>query len=148
MAQNPLFDVFVDLLKDLFSAENQIVENLPLVIKDVSNPDLKKALTHHLDETKQQVQRLKRIFKIMNENPTGTTCKGMQALFAEGEKLLKQDWPPAVKDASLIIACQKVEHYEISSYGSARTLARHLSDVGIDERIDFDEISSSPTNFG
>jgi ferritin-like metal-binding protein YciE len=103
--------------------------------------ELKKALTQHLDETKNQVQRLKQIFKMLNENPTGVQCTGMQAILEEGEKCLKQSWPPAVKDASLIIACQKVEHYEISSYGSARTLARHLNDTAVDDRIDFDEIA-------
>lgn len=78
---------------------------------------------------------------MLNENPTGMKCIGMQAILEEGEKGLKQSWPPAVKDASLIIACQKVEHYEISGYGSARTLARHLNDVAVDDRIDFDEIA-------
>lgn len=141
MAQNALFNVFVDLLKDLFDAENQIIENLPMVIKECSNPDLKNALSHHLDETKQQVQRLKRIFKMLNENPTGVTCKGMQSIFAEGDKLLKQNLPPAVKDAGIIVACQTVEHYEMAKYGSARTIAHHLSDAGLDERLDFDEIA-------
>jgi ferritin-like metal-binding protein YciE len=141
MKQNALFDVFLDLLKDLFDAENQIVQNLPKIIQAASSADLKNALSQHLDETKNQVQRLKQIFKMLNENPTGTTCVGMQALFEEGEQELKQDLPPAVKDACIIIACQKVEHYEISSYGSARTLAHHLNNVGVDERIDFDEIA-------
>ena len=141
MKQSGLYDLFLDLLKDLFDAENQIVQKLPKVIQAASSADLKKALTQHLDETKHQVQRLKQIFKMLNENPTGMTCAGMQALFEEGEKELNQNWPPAVKDASLIIACQKVEHYEIASYGSARTIARHLNDVSTNERIDFDEIA-------
>lgn len=141
MKQNAFFDVFLDLLKDIFDAENQIVEKLPNVIKAVSDADLKEALTQHLDETKNQVQRLKKIFKMLNENPTGNTCIGMKALFEEGEKEIKLNLPTAVKDAILIIACQKVEHYEIASYGSARTLARHLNNVGMDTRIDFDEIA-------
>jgi ferritin-like metal-binding protein YciE len=141
MKQNPLYDVFVDMLKDLFDAENQIVQNLPKVIQTASNADLKDALSQHLDETKNQVQRLKKIFKTLNENPTGVTCKGMEALFEEGEKEMRKHLPPAVKDACLIIACQKVEHYEIASYGSARTLARHLNDAAMDDRIDFDEIA-------
>ncbi len=141
MKPSPLFDVFLNLLKDLFDAENQIVQNLPKVIQTVSNPDLKEALSQHLDETKNQVQRLKKIFKMLNENPTGKTSMTMQAIFQEGEKDLKQNLPIAVKDACAIIDCQKVEHYEISSYGSARTLARHLNDIGLDDRIDFDEIA-------
>lgn len=141
MKQGGLYDLFLDLLRDLFDAENQIIQKLPKVIQAASNADLKNALTQHLDETKNQVQRLKQIFKMLNENPTGEKCAGMQALFEEGEKELKQSWSPAVKDASLIISCQGVEHYEIAKYGSARTLARHLNDVEINERVDFDEIA-------
>lgn len=141
MKQNALYNVFLDLLKDLFDAENQIIENLPKISQIVTNNDLKEALSQHLDETKYQVQRLKKIFKILNENPTGTPCKVMQSLFQEGQKEIAKNHSPSVKDASLIIACQKVEHYEIASYGSARTLARHLNNAGIDDRVDFDEIA-------
>lgn len=141
MKQNAFFEVFLDLLKNIFDAENQIVQKLPKVIKAASNSDLKEALSQHLDETKNQVERLKKIFKMLNENPTGKSCKGMQALFEEGEEEIKKDLSPAIKDAILIVACQKVEHYEIASYGSARTLARHLNHAGIDDRIDFDEIA-------
>lgn len=141
MKQNGLYDVFLDLIKDLFDAENQIVQNLPKIIQATSNSDLKEALSQHLDETKNQVQRLKKIFKMLNENPTGTTCKGMEALLEEGEKAIEKKFSPAVEDANLIIACQKVEHYEIAGYGSARTLARHLNDAALDDRIDFDEIA-------
>jgi ferritin-like metal-binding protein YciE len=141
MQQNALFDVFLNLLKDLFDAENQIVQTLPKIIHNVSNGDLKEALSQHLDETKNQVQRLKKIFKMLNENPTGITCTAMQAIFEEGDKHLQQNLPTAVRDACAIIDCQKVEHYEISSYGSARTLAHHLNNIGLDNRIDFDEIA-------
>lgn len=140
MTQSAFYNVFVELLKDIFDAENQIVQNLPKVIQAASNPDLKEALSSHLDETKNQVQRLKKIFKTLNENPTGITCKAMQGLFAEGDEFIKKKEPPAVKDACLIIACQKVEHYEIASYGSAIALARHLTNAGSNVRIDFDEI--------
>lgn len=140
--QNAFYDMFVDLLKDMFDAENQIVENLPKVIEAAANPELKEALAQHLDETKNQVQRLKKIFKILNENPTGKPCQAMQGLFAEGqEELNKTDIPATVKDACLIVCCQKIEHYEIASYGSARALARHLHNAGADERVDFDEIA-------
>lgn len=141
MKQNAFYNMFIDLLKDLFDAENQIVEKLPKVIEAASNPDLKEGLSQHLDETKNQVQRLKKIFKMLNENPTGKTCKAMEGLFEEGKEILKKNEPAAVKDAGLIIACQKVEHYEIASYGSARSIARHLQDAGLDSRIDFDEIA-------
>ncbi len=141
MKQSAFYNMFVELLKDLFDAENQIVQNLPKVIQTASNPELKEALSQHLDETKNQVQRLKQIFKMLNENPTGKTCKGMKALFEEGEEVIKKGEAPTVKDAHLIIACQKVEHYEIAAYGSARALARHLNDARLDDRLDFDEIA-------
>jgi ferritin-like metal-binding protein YciE len=141
MKQSAFYNMFVDLLKDLFDGENQIVENLPKVIQTASNTDLKEALSQHLDETKNQVQRLKKIFKMLNENPTGKTCKTLQALFSEGEESIRKSEPAAVKDACLITACQKVEHYEISGYGSARAIARHLNDASIDDRVDFDEIA-------
>lgn len=141
MKQNAFYNLFVDQLKDLFDAENQIVQNLPKVIQAATHTELKEALSEHLDETKNQVQRLKQIFKMLNENPTGKTCKAMKGLLEEGEEIAKRDEHASVKDAGLIIACQKVEHYEISGYGSARALARHLNDAGIDDRIDFDEIA-------
>lgn len=139
--QNAFYEMFVDLLKDIFDAENQIIDNLPKVIKAVSNGELKEALSQHLDETKNQVQRLKKIFKMLNENPTGTPCKAMQGLFIEAGEALNKKEPAAVKDACLIICCQKVEHYEIASYGSARAIARHLNDAGLGDRVDFDEIA-------
>ncbi len=141
MKQKALYNLFLNLIKDLFDAESQIIQKLPKVIQAVSNTDLKKALNHHLQETTHHNERLKQIFKTLNENPTGTTCLVMQSLFEEGEKGVKTEWPAAVKDAAIIIACQKVEHYEISSYGSARTIARHLNDIAVNERIDFDEIA-------
>lgn len=141
MKQNPFYDMFVDQLRDLFDAENQIVENLPNVIKAASHADLKDALSAHLDETKNQVQRLKKIFKILNENPTGQSCAAMQGLMKECAEEIVKDSPSAVKDACLIICCQKVEHYEMAGYGGVRSLARHLNDSGLDDRIDFDEIA-------
>lgn len=141
MKQSAFYDMFLDQLKDLFDAENQIVKNLPQVIQAATNSDLKEALSQHLDETKNQVQRLKKIFKTLNENPTGQNCKVMEALFLQGAEMIKKNEPSAVKDASLIVACQKVEHYEIACYGCARAIARHLNDASLDDRIDFDEIA-------
>lgn len=133
--------MFVDLLRDIFDAENQIVVGLPKMIQAASHQDLKDAFSNHLDETKMQVQRLKAIFKILNENPTGKKCQAMQGILEEGEEVIKSNDSPAVKDAALIIAAQKVEHYEIASYGSARALARHLNDAQSNENFDFDEIA-------
>lgn len=139
--QNTFFQMFVDLLRDMFDAENQIVEALPVMAKAASHPELKEAFNQHLTETKNQVQRLKKIFKNLNENPTGMKCSGMQGIIEEAKECLDKKYSTSVLDASLIIGAQKVEHYEIASYGSARSLARHLSDAGFSERIDFDEIA-------
>jgi ferritin-like metal-binding protein YciE len=141
MQQNAFYKLFIDVLKDTFDAENQIVEALPKMIQAASSPELREAFSTHLDETKNQVQRLKKIFKLLNENPTGKRCVAMKGLLAEGEEAIKSDEPSNVKDAHLIICAQKVEHYEISGYGSARAIARHLSGTAVDNRVDFDEIA-------
>lgn len=141
MSQNAFYNLFVDTLRDLFDGENQIVQKLPKVIQSCTNAELKDALSQHLDETKNQVQRLKKIFKALNENPTGKTCKTMECLFDCGEDFIAQKEPKIIQDVGLIIDCQKVEHYEIACYGSARALARHLSDSAADDRIDFDAIA-------
>ncbi len=141
MSQNAFYDMFLDLLRNIFDSENQIVENLPKAIQGVSNTELKDALSQHLDETKNQVQRLKKIFKTLNENPTGKTCKAMHELLEEVGEAINKNEPPTIKDADIIICCQKVEHYEITSYGSARAIARHLNDAKISDRVDFDEIA-------
>jgi ferritin-like metal-binding protein YciE len=141
MPQNSFFNMFIDLLKDVFDAENQIVEALPKLVQAASNPELKDALKQHLGETKNQVQRLKQIFKMLNENPTGIRCEAMKGLLKEGEEAINKEYTTNVKDACLIIAAQKVEHYEIASYGSARSLARHLTHANLSNRIDFDEIA-------
>lgn len=141
MKQSPFFNMFINLLKDLFDAENQTVQNLPTIIQAVTSDELKEALIQHLDETKNQVQRLKKIFKSLNENPTGSSCKPIQSLFAESDTIIRTNEPSTVRDARLIILCQIIEHYEIASYGSARAIARHLNDANIDDRIDFDEIA-------
>lgn len=141
MQKNTFYNLFLDLLRDAFSAENQILEALPKAITSSTNKDLKMALSAHLDETKNQVTRLKKIFKTLNENPTGEHCVAMEGLLQECQNAIGQNTDPVVRDAAIIIACQKVEHYEIAAYGSARTISRHLNDVKINERIDFDEIA-------
>jgi len=140
MEKNSFYNLFLDLLKEAFDFENQIVENLPNLIQSVAHKELKEALNEHLEETRQQVQRLKSIFKALNENPTGRACIIMKDLFAEGKEFYSQNVSPCTKDAYLIIACQKVEHYEITCYGSLCALANCLRDWQKNERIDFDEI--------
>jgi ferritin-like metal-binding protein YciE len=141
MATNAFYEMFVDELRDLFDAENQIVQTLPATIQMIGHSSLKDALSLHVEDTKNQIQRLKKIFKTLNENPTGETCKPMQALLNDLDNVSKKDLPTSIKDAYLIICCQKVEHYEIAGYGSVRSIAHHLNDTNINDRVDFDEIA-------
>lgn len=142
MKQNAFYEIFVDLLRNLFDGENQIVDNLPKLIQGVSNAELKETLVHGLDESKTQVLRLKKIFKVLNENPIGDTSKGMRGLIEECREVLNHRGTSLARDAYLIICCQKIKHYEIAAYGSARAIANHLNHTSINDRVDFDEISS------
>jgi ferritin-like metal-binding protein YciE len=115
-----------DQLKDIYSAENQLVKALPKLAKKASCAELKDAITSHLQETKHQVERLNEIGQILGLKLTGKKCKAMEGLVEEGAEVLEAEGPGPVIDAALIAAAQRVEHYEISAYGSARTLAEHL----------------------
>ena len=128
MHLNTLRDLFVDELKDLYDAETQITRALPMMAAKASSPDLKMAFEEHLGQTQVQIQRLEQIFQQLGESPTGKTCKAMRGLLAEGEELLKHGGDPDVLDAGMIAAAQKVEHYEIASYGTARTWAQLLGE--------------------
>ena len=123
-----LRELMIDELQDLHSAEQQIVKALPKLVKASHNPNLKKAFEHHLEETKNHVTRLENIFKRLNESPKGKTCEGMKGLLKEGEERISDGGEPEVLDAGLISAAQRVEHYEIAAYGSARTYAELLGD--------------------
>ena len=122
-----LEDLFVDTLKDLYSAEKQLVKALPKMAKNAQSPDLRKAFQEHLKQTEGQVDRLERIFNTEVEgSPRGKKCMGMEGLIEEANELLQEEAEPDVLDAGLIAAAQKVEHYEISGYGTARAWARRL----------------------
>lgn len=121
-------ELLLDELQDLYSAETQITKALPKMAKTSSNSELKHAFESHLRETEGHVQRLEKIFKQMKENPKGKTCEGMKGLLKEGEERIKESGDPAVVDAGLISAAQRVEHYEIAAYGSARTFAEMLNE--------------------
>jgi ferritin-like metal-binding protein YciE len=121
-----LEDLYTDLLKDLYSAEKQLVKALPKMAKNVQSPDLQRAFQEHLRQTEGQVERIERIFSDMGGSPRGKKCVGMEGLIEEGNELLKEDAEPDVLDAGLIAAAQKVEHYEIASYGTARAWAQRL----------------------
>jgi len=121
-----LEDLYTDMLKDLYSAEKQLVQALPKMAKAAQSADLKKAFEEHLKQTEEHVARIERIFSDMDSSPRGKKCVAMEGLVAEGKELLEEDVDPDVLDAGLIAAAQKVEHYEISSYGTARTWAERL----------------------
>ncbi len=121
-----LQDLFVDALEDLYSAESQIEKALPKMEMAAHDPSLKQGFQQHLDQTHHQKDRLEQIFQEMNMRPKAKTCKGMEGIISEGNELLKEKVDPEVMDAGLIGAAQKVEHYEISGYGTARTFASRL----------------------
>jgi ferritin-like metal-binding protein YciE len=121
-----LRELYVEELKDLWSAENQILKGLPRMIKAATHPQLKRAFTKHEAQTKQQVKRLERICKELGEKPTGKKCVGMEGVLKEGKELISEKPEKDVLDAGLISAAQHVEHYEMAGYGTCRTWARLL----------------------
>ena len=121
-----LEDFLIAELKDLYSAEKQIVKALPKMLKAATAEELKEAFQNHLAETENQVQRLEKISKIVGKPLTGKKCAAMEGLVEEGKEIIEEDMDPQVRDVALICAAQKVEHYEIASYGCARTYARLL----------------------
>ena len=129
MKLESLEDLFVHLLKDLYSAEKQITRALPKLAKAVEDEDLAEALETHLEETKGQVERLERIFEDLDVSPGRKKCVGMEGLLEEGSELVAEDPEPAVLDAGVIASAQKVEHYEIASYGTAVEWARVLGNA-------------------
>ena len=128
MSMNSLKDLYIDELKDLYSAETQLVKALPKLAKKATAPELKRAFQDHLEETKGHLARLEEIFEELDEKPTGKTCKAMKGLVEEGEEVIEEDGNEAVLDAALIGAAQRVEHYEIAGYGVVRTFATILGE--------------------
>jgi ferritin-like metal-binding protein YciE len=126
MKLQTLENLFVHELKDLLSAEKQLVKALPKLAKGASNDALRSAFEEHLEQTKTHVERLEKIFSLIEKPARAEHCKGMEGLIEEGSSLLKEEGSPNVKDAGLIGAAQRVEHYEIAAYGTARTLAELL----------------------
>ena len=126
MKLNTLEQLYVSELRDLYSAENQMLKALPKMARGTSSPELKDAFQKHLQQTKGHVERLEELFEQLDESPKGKTCHGMKGLIEEGSELLKEDGEDSVLDAGMIVAAQKVEHYEIASYGSVRTFANLL----------------------
>lgn len=121
-----LYKAFTDELEDMLSCENQIIEALPTMIKMASSEELIEALSSHLEETENQVARLENIFSLLSMPANEKTCKGMEGILKEGKEMLKGKDKDLTLDAIIISAAQKVEHYEIASYGTLRSFAKHL----------------------
>jgi ferritin-like metal-binding protein YciE len=128
MEMDSLRKLYVDELKDLYSAEKQILQALPRMAKKTKNEQLKKAFENHVEETRGQVERLDRIFELLGKSSRGKKCKGMEGLLEEGKEMMQEDMEPEVMDAALIASAQKVEHYEIAGYGTVRTYAQLLGE--------------------
>ena len=126
MGLDTLEKLYISELRDLYSAETQLVKALPKMAKGASSPELKDAFEQHLEQTKGHVERLEQLFQQLDESPKGKTCQAMKGLIEEGSEILKEEGEESVLDAGLIVAAQKVEHYEIASYGSVRTFANLL----------------------
>lgn len=123
-----LRELFVEELKDLYSAEQQLVKALPKMARAATSPALRKGFEKHLEETKVQVERLEAIFEQLDESPKGKKCKAMEGLVEEGSEVIEEDMDDDVRDAALIAAAQRVEHYEIAGYGCVRTYAELLGE--------------------
>lgn len=121
-----LHDLLVHELQDIYHAENQIVKALPKMVKAATHPELQAAFEEHLEQTEGQVTRLEQVFKLLGIPVKGKKCEGMAGLIEEGKETMEQDAEPAVMDAALIAAAQKIEHYEIASYGCVATYAQML----------------------
>ncbi len=128
---NPLEELLIDELRDLYSAENQIIKALPKMAKAAGSPELRRAFERHLEETRRQVERLEQIGEALDFKLTGKKCKGMEGVIGEGKEIMEEDFDENAMDAGLIGAAQKVEHYEIASYGTARAHAELLGHTKI-----------------
>lgn len=138
-----LEDFLIEELKDLYSAENQLTKALPKMAKAAKSEELKNAFLSHLKETEKQVSRLEKISKITGRSLSGKKCAAMQGLIDEGKEIINEDCTPEVRDVALIAAAQKVEHYEIASYGCAKTYARLLDYKEIEDLLNETEEEES-----
>lgn len=128
MELSTLKDLYIHELKDLYSAEKQILKALPKMAKAASSPELKAGFEQHLEETREQAVRLEQILKNHGQSTRGRKCKGMEGVVAEGAEMIEEEADEEVRDAGLIAAAQRVEHYEMAGYGTARTYAELLGD--------------------
>src|SRR5580693_2775644 len=130
MEQNDLRELYIDELRDLYDAENQLIKALPEMAKSATSEQLRAGFEQHLEQTRNHAQRLERIFNELGEKAKGKKCKGMQGLVREGKDIMGEDFEGDVLDAALISAAQRVEHYEIAAYGTVRSFAEILGNTG------------------
>jgi ferritin-like metal-binding protein YciE len=128
MMHQDLKELYIDELKDIYSAETQLVKALPKMAEAANSEELRTGFEEHLEQTKEHVQRLEQIFSELGEKPTGKKCKGMEGLVSEGAEVIGEDYEGELMDAALIAAAQRVEHYEIAAYGTVRTFAEILGE--------------------
>lgn len=129
MKAESLQDLYLEQLKDLYDAENQLIKALPKMANAASSAELRNAFEEHLEKTKEHAQRIETIFEGMGEKAKGKKCKAMEGLVKEGSEVIEEDMADGVKDAALIAAAQRVEHYEMAGYGCVRTYANLLGDT-------------------
>jgi len=128
MAKQALRELYVDELRDLYDAENRLVKALPKLAKEAESQELRSGIEEHLEQTRGHVDRLRQIFEAMGERPGGKKCAGMVGLIQEGDEMMDEEFEGGVKDAALISAAQRVEHYEIAAYGCVKTWAGLLGE--------------------
>jgi ferritin-like metal-binding protein YciE len=128
MELNTLKDLYIHELKDLYSAEKQLIKAIPKIEKAAKNKELAAGFREHLEQTKQHAQRLERVLSCLGQTTRGPKCQGMEGIVAEGAEMIEEEGDDEVKDAGLIAAAQRVEHYEMAGYGTARTYGELLGD--------------------
>ena len=128
MKEGALKELYLKELRDIYDAEKQITKALPKMAKAASSSRLREAFQHHLEQTNNHVSRLEQIFDELDESPKGESCDGMEGLIEEGSNVIEEDMEAEAKDAGLISAAQRVEHYEMAAYGTVRTYAHILGD--------------------
>jgi ferritin-like metal-binding protein YciE len=141
-----LEDLCVDSLQDLYDAENQIIKAMPKMIEKAKSQELKQGLQQHLEVTNRQKDRLEQVFKDMKMSPQGKKCMGMQGLIKEGEEVMSEAGDDDVRDAAIIGSAQKIEHYEIAGYGTARAYARALGHKNVADVLSTTLDEESMTN--
>jgi len=136
MKDNTLRELFIDELRDLYDAESRLVKALPKMAKASNSDELRSGIEHHLQQTKQHLERLKEVITSLDEKPSGKKCPGMIGILQEGEELMDEDYDGSVMDAALISAAQRVEHYEIAAYGCVHTWAQELGEENAAELLE------------